>query len=126
MDSVSRMRLIPFGYIPYVIEEAVPTQEFVSGVDVAIIATVEAIWLLKFDIENFSVLIELEEIVKGELRDGITNEIFRLRGDITEGGTYLMLFTSDENGNLTIASRSGSVIPIDSIEFAEFMDLFEQ
>ena len=73
-----------------VIEEAVPTAEFIQKVDTAIIATVKEMWEDEYSF-NISILLELNDVVYGEVRHDVFNEFIRLRGDIIIGNKYLII-----------------------------------
>jgi len=124
LDTVGRM---PVTRIPSeVIEEAVPKMDFVKkNVDVAVIATVTN---TRQRIDDFGVLdtrLDLVEVVHGEVRNDAFNQSTMLRGDVTVGSTYLILFSANERGHLRLLARHGAIIPYGSPEFYSFMELFE-
>lgn len=95
-----------------VINTTEPTQSFMNNnVDLAFIATITDISedtvndVLDIDIANVNV-------VKGSVDDGVLTEGLRIRGNIVVGGTYLMLFAEDENGDIMIAARNNSIIDV--------------
>ena len=124
LDIVGRMPVtrIP----PEVIEEAVPTMDFVKkNVDVAVIATITNIRERIDDFGIFDARLDLVEVVHGEVRSDAFNQSTMLRGDVTVGSTYLILFSANERGHLRLLARHGAIIPYGSPEFYSFMELFE-
>lgn len=124
LSSVGNILITPFVQ-PYIIETAMPTEGFIGGVDIAVIATVMETYRRDIDNDNFSALLELNEVVKGEIGENYFDEWVRLRGDVAVGGVYLIFFHSDEYGNLTLAARDGAIVRVDSIQFNSFMDVLE-
>lgn len=102
-----------------VIEVASATHDFIdNNVDVALIATISS---AEEDIVNhvYDISISNVQMLKGNVTDNSLNNI-RIKGNVNVGETYLMLFTSDEDGNLMMASRNGSVININDTTASNF------
>ena len=108
-----------------IIEEAVPTIEFFEQIDLAIVATVNEVWDHGVIEGAFETIIDIKEVVYGEVDIENFSEIVRFRGDVTVGNDYLFLFRRHREGWFYIAARQGSVIPYGSDEFHQFMELFD-
>jgi len=122
LGNVGRMRAIPF-IQPLIINYATPCEYFVSNVDVAVIATIEFLIRDELKYINFDAMLDVNEVVHGYTDKRVFDEFTRLRGDAVVGNSYLILFTQDEYGHLTLAARSGAVVPYGNAEFYEFMKL---
>lgn len=57
--------------------------------------------------------------LKGSSSDEALNNV-RIKGDITIGETYLMMFEKDEDGTLMMSSREGSIINANSTVAEQF------
>lgn len=102
-----------------VVEVASATHDFIdNNVDVALIATISS---AEEDIVNhvYDISTSNVQMLKGNVTDNSLNNI-RIKGNVNVGETYLILFTSDEDGNLMMASRNGSVININDIAASNF------
>lgn len=108
-----------------VAKKAEPTIAFIESIDVAILAKVTRIIERELDNGNFDALLELIEVVYGELNQDILDEFIILRGEMVVGEDYLILFRYDIHGNLTLAARKGAVIPYDSDEFHQFYEIIK-
>jgi hypothetical protein len=122
LNSVGRMRANSVMQTD-IIEEAVATSEFVNNIDVAAVATVSHIHRRPDDFDNLSAMLDLVEVVHGEVSVGAFDEFIRLRGNVTVGGTYLILFRTDEYGHLRLLARNGAIIPYHETQFANFMNV---
>ena len=103
-----------------VFESAKPSIEFMENIDVAIVATIIATEQWELDNENFDAILNLRDVLYGEVGENAFNEFIRLRGDITIGNDYLILFRYDQYGHLMLVAREGAVISYNSIEFHQF------
>ena len=121
-NNLNRIRANQFNQ-HIVITEAVPSIEFMQNVDVAIIATVTATLQDELDNDNIDALLELREVVYGEINMNVLNEFMRLRGNVVVGNEYLILFHVNEHGILTLVAREGAVIPINTVQFNNFIDV---
>ena len=109
-----------------VIEDATLTTDFVEEVDVAIIARVITTEQRRFDNENFDALLDVTNVLFGEVNEAIFNELIRLRGNLVIGNTYLILFRMDGYGHLSLIARNGAAISVDSVYFYQFKDILNQ
>jgi len=118
-NNLGRMRANAFVQNE-VIDYATPSADFINNTEVAVVATITAIIQCEFDNDNFDAVIDLKEVVYGEVPGNRFEELMRLRGDVIVGNTYLIFFTKNQDGHLTLAARDGAVVPHSSISFDEF------
>ena len=125
-DFLDAIGEIPVTLTPQdVIEEATPSEEFIINIDVGVIATVTYIHRRNDDFDNLSAELNLLEVVYGEVSYNAFDEFIRLRGDVTIGFTYLFLFSANELGHLRLLARNGAIIPSNTPEFYQFIELFK-
>ena len=109
-----------------VIEEAVPTLEFLEHVDVALIgkvtgmsehSSIEGVYRIRFDVEDVVYTVVSLEF----LSDSVPS-----RYDAIIGNNYLFLLNTNDYGSGAMpVARNGSLIPHGSDEFHQFIELFE-
>lgn len=108
---------------PSVIKKANPSGAFANNVDVAVVATISELNQNRLDTDVFNAKIKVEEVVKGTPAEGALHDWLRLKGDIDVGDTYLILFKADEDGNLFLASREGSMVKKDSSLYEDYIEV---
>ena len=104
------------------IENAIPTLDFLYSVNVVLIGTVYEVWPHTSRIDAYSVRVNLQDVIYGEISDYRLKEPLRMINKVTVGNSYLMILGRFESP----AARHGSIIPVGSPEFYEWMEFFEQ
>ena len=102
-----------------VVEHASCSSDFIdTNVDVAVVATISS---AEFDENNhvYDISVSNVNYLKGSSSDEALNNV-RIKGDITIGETYLMMFEKDEDGTLMMSSREGSIINANSTVAEQF------
>ncbi len=102
-----------------------PTNSSVEhNVDVAFVATITS---AEEDTVNNIYDIKVADVnfLKGNVDESILNEGIRIKGNISVGEKYLMMFTQDEDGFIMMAAREDSIIDVTSDKYNDYIVTFE-
>lgn len=108
-----------------VVECLEPTNSSVEhNVDVAFVATITS---AEEDVVNNIYDIKVADVnfLKGNVDESILNEGIRIKGNISVGEKYLMMFTQDEDGFIMMAAREDSIIDVTSDKYNDYIVAFE-
>lgn len=125
LSYIRNEKIVKHRSVTKINNKAIASSEYMGNVDVAFIATVKSFETDEMMYDNVDANVELIEMLKGAIKPEILNERLLLKGDIKEGETYLLLFTANKDGNLSLSSKEGSVLNVNDPSLAAYIQVLK-